>query len=57
LTVALAEEAGEVMKAMMAEPMDNVYKECIQTAAMACRLALEGDPSMDDYRRKYANRD
>src|SRR5262245_15600640 len=56
LTVALAEESGEVMKAVMGEPWENVITECIQTAAMACRLACEGDPTMDNYRSKHANR-
>ena len=47
---AFAKEAGEVAKALLkilesGEPPENVYKECIQAAAMACRLAVEGDPS------------
>lgn len=54
---ALHEEVGEVAKAMLerdyghtsAEPhndtLDNdVYKECVQAAAMALRVATEGDP-------------
>jgi hypothetical protein len=54
LTVAFAEEAGEVVKAVMGEPWENVYNEAVQAAAMACRLALEGDPLQAGYRAKYA---
>jgi len=51
LTGALAEEAGEVIKESMhfyhGEPERDMYhlsRECIHTAAMAIRLAEEGDP-------------
>jgi hypothetical protein len=54
LTVAFAEEAGEVVKAVMGEPWENVYNEAVQAAAMACRLAVEGDPLQNEYRSKYA---
>ncbi len=47
---AFAEEAGEVANAFLdvdygkKKPSD-VYTECVQAAAMACRLATEGDES------------
>lgn len=50
LALALAEEAGEVAKALQDEPAENVRTECIQLAAMALRLAVEGDPSIDGLR-------
>lgn len=53
LTVAFAEEAGETVKAAMGEPWENVYTEAVQAAAMACRLAVEGDPNMIPYREKH----
>lgn len=47
---ALSGECGEVCEAMNKEPFVNVYTECVQTAAVAARLALEGDAYMDEYR-------
>ena len=52
LMTALTEEVGELAKALMDEPMDNVYREAIQVAAMACRIATEGDPTLDAIRFK-----
>ena len=49
-TSALAGEAGEACEAMGKEPFANVYAECVQTAVMAMRLAVEGDPYLDVYR-------
>ncbi len=49
---ALVEEVGELAKALMEEPKENVYKEAIQVAAMACRIATEGDPTLDAIRLK-----
>lgn len=45
---ALFEETGEVSKALIDHQLgnassDEVYIECIQTAVMALRVALEGD--------------
>lgn len=40
--LALAEEVGEVAKALL-ERDDGLYAECVQVAAMAMRLAEEGD--------------
>ena len=57
LTVAFAEEAGEVVKAVMSEAWSHVYEEAVQAAAMACRLAVEGDPLQREYRAKYAKED
>lgn len=48
--LAMMEEAGEVAKAMLDEPLDNIRKECVQLAAMAARIALEGDLSVNAYR-------
>jgi len=57
LLAALNEEQGEVANALLerdyltdplAEPKDHdlhVWEECVQTATMALRLAVEGDPS------------
>src|SRR6185503_4857705 len=50
-TAAMVEEAGEVAKAIMDEPWERVEKECVQLAAMAVRLCLEGDSTLEDYRR------
>lgn len=47
---ALTEEVGELAKALMDEPRARVYKEAVQVAAMAARLALEGDPSLQRIR-------
>lgn len=47
---ALTEEVGELAKALMDEPSNNVYKEAVQVATMAMRVALEGDYSLDSVR-------
>lgn len=44
---ALTEEVGELAKAMMGEGSDRVWKEAVQVAVMALRVAVEGDPSLD----------
>lgn len=49
---ALTEEVGELAKAALSEPMRNVVKEAIQVAVMACRVAVEGDETLDNYRWK-----
>lgn len=54
LLAALTEEVGEVAKAVMEEPWENVRKECVQVAAVAMRLAEEGDTSLD--RLRFNNR-
>lgn len=50
--LALAEEFGELMKAMLDEHSNNVRKEAVQTAAMCIRVAVEGDESLDEWRSK-----
>lgn len=47
---ALMEEVGELAKAYLDEPIENIYKEGVQVACMAARVVLEGDPSIDEYR-------
>lgn len=49
-TIALFEEVGEVAKALLDERGDRVWKEAIQTAVMAMRVAIEGDTSVDGWR-------
>lgn len=48
---ALAEETGELAKAMLGQPLERVYKEAIQAACVATRIATEGDPTLDAVRR------
>ncbi len=49
---ALTEEVGELAKALLhiregkASDWQRVYDEAMQVAAMACRVALEGDPTV-----------
>jgi hypothetical protein len=50
MSIALAEEFGELMKAMLDEPGANVWKEAVQVAIMAARVAIDGDSSVDDWR-------
>lgn len=52
LMVALMEEVGELARAMMSEPRDRVRDEAVQVAALAIRVALEGDPALDGIRAK-----
>lgn len=56
LHIAFTEEAGEVSKALLdchRRPFEGrefhleVYQEAVQAAAMACRLATEGDPDFN----------
>jgi hypothetical protein len=49
---ALVEEVGEVSTALMYEPWNRVVAECVQVAAMAARLAVEGDPTMTEFRNE-----
>ena len=48
--LAFAEEAGELVKAMLDEPAANVRKEAVQVATMAARIVLDGDGSLTDWR-------
>jgi hypothetical protein len=47
---ALTEEVGEVAKALLDESQDDLYSECVQTAVVALRVAIQGDPSIDPIR-------
>ena len=51
LGLALTEEVGEVAKALLDESQSRVYAECVQVAAMALRVATEGDAALY-YRRR-----
>lgn len=48
---ALVEEVGEVAKALMDESRERVRKEAVQVAVMAIRLILDGDATLDEFRR------
>ena len=54
---ALVEEVGETAKALMDEPWQRVRAEAIQVAAMALRIATEGDPSLRPLRIVRGNTD
>lgn len=46
---AMVEESGEVATALLdvqwgKDTREHLREECVQLAAMACRIALEGDP-------------
>jgi hypothetical protein len=45
-TIAMVEEVGELCKAVLDQPAHAVREEAIQVAAMAARLAIEGDSSV-----------
>jgi len=47
---ALTEEVGELAKATLDESPQRIRREAIQVAAMAVRVATEGDPSLDAIR-------
>jgi hypothetical protein len=55
LAHAMTEEFGEVIKALLDQKQKNkvsseeIYRECVQAAAMAMRLATEGDPCFPKY--------
>jgi len=53
MTVALAEEFGELCKAVLDESSDCVRKEAVQTAVMAARVALDGDGSVREWRKEH----
>lgn len=55
--VALMEEVGELARAMLDEPDARVRAEAVQVAAMAMRVAEEGDPTLDDLRAVRGARD
>lgn len=45
LFAALVEEVGEAAKSLQDETREQLVAELVQVAAMALRLAVEGDPS------------
>lgn len=51
MTIALAEEFGELCKAVLDESAANVRKEAVQTAVMAARVVLDGDGSVQEWRQ------
>ncbi len=50
MTIALTEEVGELAKALLQEPRENVRREAVQVAVMAARIVLDGDSSVTDWR-------
>jgi hypothetical protein len=50
VAAAMMVEAGEMGQAALKEPCENVIREGIQTAAAAMRLAMEGDPTINEWR-------
>ena len=50
-TIALMEEVGELATALLDEPLENVRKEAVQVAVMAIRIAVEGDDTVNAYRK------
>lgn len=50
MTLAMAEEFGELVKAVLDEHSSAVRKEAVQTAAMAARVVLDGDASVNEWR-------
>jgi len=60
---ALMEETGEVAKALLhirekkTTGWDDVYDEAVQTAAMACRIAIEGDQVLGITPEKFNQKD
>lgn len=51
-TVALSEEFGELVKAVLDEAAADVRKEAVQLAAMCLRLVIDGDSSVDGWRER-----
>lgn len=54
MVAVLSEEHGEVSKALLdnergTDTIDGVYTECVQTAAMAARLAIGGSAEFPSY--------
>src|SRR3546814_17911324 len=52
MTIALAEEFGELCKAVLDESADRIRKEAVQTAVMAARVALYSAGSVVDWLRE-----
>jgi len=54
-TIALTEEVGELAKALLDESADRVRSEAVQVAAMAARVAIDGDASVIAFRAARAS--
>lgn len=52
LVAALTEEVGELARAVLEQSWGAVMAEAVQVAAMAQRLATEGDPTLVEVRRE-----
>lgn len=52
MMAALTEEVGELAKALLSEPWERVVAEAVQVAAMAIRVAEEGDSTFAEYRAR-----
>ena len=50
---ALTEEVGELARAVLSRPIEEVRAEAVQVAAMALRIAVEGDPTLDPFREAH----
>lgn len=50
-TLALVEEVGELAKATFEERRARVRQEAVQVAVMAMRVVLDGDQSLDAWRK------
>jgi len=57
LAVALTEEVGELAKALLDESPDRIYAEAVQVACVACRIATEGDCTIQAWRAKRDRKD
>lgn len=51
LVAALGEGFGDLSKAMLKGTKDEVVRRAVQVAAMAIRVAVEGDPKFDAHRQ------
>lgn len=49
-TIALMEEVGEPARALLDETKERIVEEAIQVAALAMKIALHGDDSVDRVR-------
>lgn len=50
LMTALTEHAGKLARAFLDKPMADVYREAVEVACIAIRLATESDPTHDAFR-------
>lgn len=48
--IALAEEVGELARALLEQNGSSVWEEAVQVAVMAARVAIDGDSSIDALR-------